>query len=136
VRRESTLPWYWANAEALQELLGFLYAECCMRNKAIEPQTIVWICKGPKDHPINTKNAKEVGPGEIWTGARRVQSGACCAISFSINWARADVFELFSNNVGPFSFNVSRRASLFSVNLGQKERRFRVRAFMLSSRYR
>jgi ADP-ribosylglycohydrolase len=31
-----------------------------------------------------------------------------------------DVFELFSNNVGSFSFNVSRRGSLFSVNLGRK----------------
>jgi ArsR family transcriptional regulator, arsenate/arsenite/antimonite-responsive transcriptional repressor len=28
----------------LQELLGFLYAECCTRNKAIEPRKIVSIC--------------------------------------------------------------------------------------------
>src|SRR6266496_3530014 len=41
VRRESTYLWYSANADALQELLGFLYAECCTRNKAIEPQAIV-----------------------------------------------------------------------------------------------
>src|ERR1700750_148128 len=33
VRRESTYLWYSANAAALQELLGFLYAECCTRNK-------------------------------------------------------------------------------------------------------
>jgi ArsR family transcriptional regulator, arsenate/arsenite/antimonite-responsive transcriptional repressor len=45
VRRESTYLWYSANAEALQELLGFLYAECCTRNKAIEPQAIVHVCK-------------------------------------------------------------------------------------------
>ena len=45
VRRESTFLWYSANADALQELLGFLYAECCTRNKAIEPQTIVQLCK-------------------------------------------------------------------------------------------
>lgn len=45
VRRESTFLWYSANAEALQELLGFLYAECCTRNKAIEPQAIVQLCK-------------------------------------------------------------------------------------------
>jgi ArsR family transcriptional regulator len=45
VRRESTFLWYSANADALQELLGFLYAECCTRNKAIEPQAIVQICK-------------------------------------------------------------------------------------------
>jgi DNA-binding transcriptional ArsR family regulator len=45
VRRESTYLWYSANTEALQELLGFLYAECCTRNKAIEPQAIVSLCK-------------------------------------------------------------------------------------------
>jgi len=32
-------------AEALQELLGFLYAECCTRNKAVEPQAIVRLCR-------------------------------------------------------------------------------------------
>ena len=41
VRREGTFLWYSANAEALEELLGFLYAECCTRNKAVEPQKIV-----------------------------------------------------------------------------------------------
>src|ERR1035441_10713941 len=40
VRREGTYLWYSANAEALQELLGFLYAECCTRNKAVEPRAI------------------------------------------------------------------------------------------------
>ncbi len=45
VRRESTYLWYSANTDALQELLGFLYAECCTRNKAIEPQAIVSLCK-------------------------------------------------------------------------------------------
>ena len=44
VRREGTFLWYSANTEALQELLGFLYAECCTRNKAIEPQTIIRLC--------------------------------------------------------------------------------------------
>jgi ArsR family transcriptional regulator len=44
VRREGTFLWYSANAEALQELLGFLYAECCTRNKAVEPQKVV-CCK-------------------------------------------------------------------------------------------
>src|ERR1700716_3586370 len=33
-RRESTFLRYTANTESLQELLGFLYAECCTRNKA------------------------------------------------------------------------------------------------------
>jgi DNA-binding transcriptional ArsR family regulator len=44
VRRDGTFLWYSANTQALQELLGFLYAECCTRNKAIEPRTIV-CCK-------------------------------------------------------------------------------------------
>jgi len=41
VRREGTFLRYSANASALQELLRFLYAECCTRNRAIEPKTIV-----------------------------------------------------------------------------------------------
>jgi len=41
VRRESTFLWYSANTAALEELLVFLYAECCTRNKAIEPRKIV-----------------------------------------------------------------------------------------------
>ncbi len=45
VQRESTFLRYSANAEALQELLGFLYAECCTRNKAVEPQAIVSLCR-------------------------------------------------------------------------------------------
>ena len=45
VRREGTYLWYSANTETLQELLGFLYAECCTRNKAIKPQAIVQLCK-------------------------------------------------------------------------------------------
>jgi DNA-binding transcriptional ArsR family regulator len=45
VRRESTFLHYTANTEGLQELLQFLYAECCTRNKAVKPQDIVQICK-------------------------------------------------------------------------------------------
>ena len=44
VRREGTFLWYSANTSALEQLLGFLYAECCTRNKAVEPQKIV-CCK-------------------------------------------------------------------------------------------
>ena len=40
VQRQGTFLRYSANTEALQELLGFLYAECCTRNKAIEPTAI------------------------------------------------------------------------------------------------
>jgi DNA-binding transcriptional ArsR family regulator len=45
VRRESTFLRYTANTEALQELLQFLYAECCTRNNAVKPKDIVQICK-------------------------------------------------------------------------------------------
>jgi ArsR family transcriptional regulator, arsenate/arsenite/antimonite-responsive transcriptional repressor len=44
VRREGTFLWYSANTDSLQKLLGFLYAECCTRNKAIEPGKI-FVCK-------------------------------------------------------------------------------------------
>jgi ArsR family transcriptional regulator, arsenate/arsenite/antimonite-responsive transcriptional repressor len=45
VRRESTFLHYTANTAALQELLQFLYAECCTRNKALNPETLVQICR-------------------------------------------------------------------------------------------
>jgi ArsR family transcriptional regulator, arsenate/arsenite/antimonite-responsive transcriptional repressor len=45
VRRESTFLRYTANTEALQEVLRFLYAECCTRNKALKPRDVVQICK-------------------------------------------------------------------------------------------
>ncbi|HEY7304213.1 MAG TPA: metalloregulator ArsR/SmtB family transcription factor [Bryobacteraceae bacterium] len=45
VHRESTFLWYSANADALEELLGFLYAECCTRNRAVEPHAIVQLCR-------------------------------------------------------------------------------------------
>ena len=44
IQREGTFLRYTANTAALEELLGFLYAECCTRNKAIEPRKIV-CCK-------------------------------------------------------------------------------------------
>lgn len=45
VRRESTFLRYTANTTALQELLQFLYAECCTRNQAVKPRDIIQICK-------------------------------------------------------------------------------------------
>ena len=44
VRREGTFLRYSANADALQELLRFLYAECCTRNRAVEPKMVVCAC--------------------------------------------------------------------------------------------
>jgi DNA-binding transcriptional ArsR family regulator len=45
VSRESTFLRYTANTAALEELLQFLYAECCTRNQAVKPQNIAQICK-------------------------------------------------------------------------------------------
>ena len=45
VQRESTYLRYSANTEALQEILQFLYSECCTRNQALKPQDIIQICK-------------------------------------------------------------------------------------------
>jgi ArsR family transcriptional regulator len=45
VRREGTFLWYRANTEALKDLLGFLYAECCTRNRVIAPKDIVSISR-------------------------------------------------------------------------------------------
>ncbi len=44
VQRESTFLRYTANTEALQELLQFLYSECCTRNKALKPEDIAQAC--------------------------------------------------------------------------------------------
>jgi len=44
VRREGTYLHYTANTETLQEVLRFLYAECCTRSKAIKAQDIVQLC--------------------------------------------------------------------------------------------
>jgi len=44
VRREGTYLWYSASADTLRDLLGFLYAECCTRNKAVKPEAFVQLC--------------------------------------------------------------------------------------------
>jgi ArsR family transcriptional regulator len=43
--REKAFIRYRANTSALEELLGFLYAECCTRNKAVEPKRIAAACR-------------------------------------------------------------------------------------------
>src|ERR1035437_2291798 len=45
VSREGTFLRCPANTEALRELLTFLYAECCTRNKAVKPEKIFQICR-------------------------------------------------------------------------------------------
>ncbi len=45
VQRESTFLRYTADTDALQQLLQFLYAECCTRNKALKPEQITQCCR-------------------------------------------------------------------------------------------
>jgi DNA-binding transcriptional ArsR family regulator len=43
--REGAFIRYRANVEVLEQLLAFLYAECCTRNKAVEPKRVGALCK-------------------------------------------------------------------------------------------
>ena len=45
VKREGTFLWYSASTDALREVLGFLYEECCTRSSAVAPEEIVQISK-------------------------------------------------------------------------------------------
>jgi DNA-binding transcriptional ArsR family regulator len=45
VRRDGSFLWYSAQTDALEELLSFLYAECCTRNKAVKAEKIIQLCK-------------------------------------------------------------------------------------------
>ncbi len=45
VRRDKKFLWYTANPDALEELIAFLFADCCSRSKAIKPETILKLCK-------------------------------------------------------------------------------------------
>lgn len=44
-KREGTYLRYATNTASLQELLGFLYAECCTRSKAVKPGTIIQVSR-------------------------------------------------------------------------------------------
>lgn len=43
--REKAFIRYRANTAALEDVLGFLYAECCTTNRAVEPKKITALCK-------------------------------------------------------------------------------------------
>ena len=45
VRRDKKFLWYTTNIDALQDLLTFLFSECCGRTKAIRPETLMQLCK-------------------------------------------------------------------------------------------
>jgi DNA-binding transcriptional ArsR family regulator len=44
VRREGTFLRYAANTAALEELLGFLFAECCSRSRAVRAEAVTKAC--------------------------------------------------------------------------------------------
>jgi len=45
VRRDAKFLWYSANTDALQDLITFLYSECCSRSKAIKHDVLFQLCK-------------------------------------------------------------------------------------------
>jgi DNA-binding transcriptional ArsR family regulator len=45
VRRDAKFLWYSANTEGLQDLITFLFSECCSRSKAIKPEVLIQLCK-------------------------------------------------------------------------------------------
>jgi ArsR family transcriptional regulator, arsenate/arsenite/antimonite-responsive transcriptional repressor len=45
VQREHTCLHYSANTDNLQELLGFLFQECCSKSKAVRAEKIFLMCK-------------------------------------------------------------------------------------------
>ena len=45
VQRESTFLRYTANTAALQEILQFLYSECCTRNSVVKAKDVVECCR-------------------------------------------------------------------------------------------
>ena len=55
VKREGTFLRYRADTEALQEILTFLYSECCTRNRIVNPKSIVISDKRDRTHPKKGK---------------------------------------------------------------------------------
>jgi len=45
VKREGSFLRYTANTDALQDLLTFLFSECCARTKAVKPDKIIQLCR-------------------------------------------------------------------------------------------
>jgi len=54
VRRDRQFLWYSANTGTLQQLLGFLFAECCRRSRGLPPNALVEIL-GVKPTRTSTK---------------------------------------------------------------------------------
>lgn len=85
VRRDSTYLWYRADLSALKELLGFLFAECCTRNRVIAPADIISITSSGEslthlEKPMTSdlRSVVKVKYGEAATRASAGQGSACC----------------------------------------------------------
>jgi arsenite methyltransferase len=101
MEREGTFLRYRANCTALGVLLGFLYAECCTRNKAVEPEQVV--CCGEKfgEKIMSAPDVKEVVKEKYGEAARRVASGStasCCGASPCGTDADAITKDLYSSS--------------------------------------
>lgn len=62
VRRDGNRLWYGAKEDVLEDLLSFLFAECCTRSKAVKPEAIfpeklLHPCKPAKRNKV-AKNGK------------------------------------------------------------------------------
>ena len=44
-KRDSRYLWYSANTSGLEELLGFLFSECCSRNQPVKTDAIFKLCR-------------------------------------------------------------------------------------------
>jgi ubiquinone/menaquinone biosynthesis C-methylase UbiE/DNA-binding transcriptional ArsR family regulator len=79
VKREGTFLRCTANTEALQALLTFLYAECCTRSRAIQPEKIIPNLQ--TGEAMSTQDIKEVVKEKYGEAALRVTNnsgGSCC----------------------------------------------------------
>jgi ArsR family transcriptional regulator len=45
VKREGSFLRYTVDTDAIQELLAFLFSECCTRTKAVKPEKIIQLCR-------------------------------------------------------------------------------------------
>lgn len=50
VKREGTFLRYRANPEVLEDLLGFLFSQCCAGTKAVCAEQVFELCQGGADH--------------------------------------------------------------------------------------
>jgi ArsR family transcriptional regulator len=57
VEREATYLRYRADTDGLREVLTFLFAECCTRNRAIEPSSVVQL-EQPEADPGSRRRTK------------------------------------------------------------------------------